>query len=447
LQQNRFARRADRAIRALVPWTRIQAVVSASTRTRAARHSAPASKGAASRPSLAAVAALGLLATGLAACSSGPNRPDFTLSAEANPVVPGFQNVRFYADDDGTNFRERVFAQIQNQVAAHGRGILKGGRSDWLMISGGGEDGAYGAGVMVGLTKAGKRPDFDLVSGVSTGALMAPFVFLGPAYDDELTSIYTEVGRDQFLSILGLRGIFGGMAAASSAPLRATMEEKLSDRTLDAIAAEHRSGRRLYVVTTDLDAQRPVVWDMGAIANSPSPDRRKLFLDVLQASASIPGIFPPVFIEAEADGTVFQEMHVDGGSSMQVLTLPTTIQSVRDPRQRLDRRKRAVYVLMNNTMRPRFEQTKTKTFSIAGRSLSTIIKRHGIQSIEIMYDIAKARGAAFYVTYVGLDFDVELGEPFDPDYMRALYDYGYQRALSGDVWRTAPPTGGALAKN
>jgi len=394
--------------------------------------------------SLAAVLAVSLA---LASCASGPDRPLFNLAEEANPVVPGFEDIRFYADDDGTNFRDHVFAQVMNQVEVGGMGILKKGRSDWLMISGGGEDGAYGAGVMVGLTKAGKRPNFDLVSGVSTGALMAPFVFLGPSYDPQLKSIYTDIDSKQIFKVIGLRGILGGMSAASSAPLRATMEEMVSDKVLDEIAAQHRLGRRLYVVTTDLDAQRPVVWDMGAIAATPSQGRRKLFLDVLQASASIPGIFPPVFITAEADGQTFEEMHVDGGSTMQVLTLPTTIQSMEQSRRRLDKRKRALYILMNNTMRPRFEQTKTKTFSIAGRSLSTIIKRHGIQSIEIMYDITKARGFDFFVTYVGLDFTEDLPAPFDPVYMNALFDYGYQRALAGDVWRTAPPTGGALAKN
>lgn len=394
--------------------------------------------------SLAAVLAVSLA---LASCASGPDRPLFNLAEEANPVVPGFEDIRFYADDDGTNFRDHVFAQVMNQVEVGGMGILKKGRSDWLMISGGGEDGAYGAGVMVGLTKAGKRPNFDLVSGVSTGALMAPFVFLGPSYDPQLKSIYTDIDSKQIFKVIGLRGILGGMSAASSAPLRATMEAMVSDKVLDEIAAQHRLGRRLYVVTTDLDAQRPVVWDMGAIAATPSQGRRKLFLDVLQASASIPGIFPPVFITAEADGQTFEEMHVDGGSTMQVLTLPTTIQSMEQSRRRLDKRKRALYILMNNTMRPRFEQTKTKTFSIAGRSLSTIIKRHGIQSIEIMYDITKARGFDFFVTYVGLDFTEDLPAPFDPVYMNALFDYGYQRALAGDVWRTAPPTGGALAKN
>ncbi|MGX1099401.1 hypothetical protein ACSSVZ_003456 [Amorphus sp. MBR-141] len=395
---------------------------------------------------LRSLAGVLMVSLALAACASGPDRPLFTLSEEANPVVPGFENIRFYADDDGTNFRDHVFAQVMNQVQVGGMGILKKGRSDWLMISGGGEDGAYGAGVMVGLTKAGKRPNFDLVSGVSTGALMAPFVFLGPSYDPQLKSIYTEINKNQIFKIVGLRGILGGMAAASSAPLRATMEEKVSDKVIEEIAAQHRLGRRLYVVTTDLDAQRPVVWDMGAIAASASPNRRKLFLDVLQASASIPGIFPPVFITAEADGQTFEEMHVDGGSTMQILTLPTTIQAQEDPRRRMDKRKRALYILMNNTMRPRFEQTKPKTFSIAGRSLSTIIKRHGIQSIEIMYDLTKARGFDFYVTYVGLDFVEDLPSPFDPVYMNALYDYGYKRALAGDVWRTAPPTGGALAK-
>lgn len=365
----------------------------------------------------------------------------FDADEQAAATVPGFENIRFYADDDGSNFRDRVIAQVKNQVAVGGMEVLNHGTVNWLMISGGGEDGAYGAGVMVGLTKTGKRPDFDMVSGVSTGALMAPFVFLGSAYDKELRSIYTEISRDQIFEVVGLRGIVGGAAAASSAPLRQTMEKKVTERMLDQIAAEHKKGRRLYVVTTNLDAQRPVVWDMGAIAATPSPKRRELFLDVLQASAAIPGVFPPVFITAKADGETFKEMHVDGGSTMQVLTLPTTIQSKTDRRASLDKRKRAVYILMNNTMQPRFEQTKSRTFSIAGRSLSTIIKRHGIQSIEIMYDIAKSRGVAFYVTYVGRDFDKELPEPFDREYMTALFDYGYQRALAGDVWHTKPPTG------
>ncbi|WP_367194692.1 patatin-like phospholipase family protein [Amorphus sp. 3PC139-8] len=387
------------------------------------------------------VAALALTLLALAGCASLPERPDFDADDQAAATVPGFENIRFYADDDGSNFRDHVVAQVMNQVAVNGMEILNHGSVNWLMISGGGEDGAYGAGVMVGLSKTGKRPDFDMVSGVSTGALMAPFVFLGPAYDKELKSIYTEIGRDQIFQIVGLRGIIGGAAAASSAPLRQTMEQKVTKRMLDQIAAEHKKGRRLYVVTTNLDAQRPVVWDMGAIAATPAPNRRKLFLDVLQASAAIPGVFPPVYITAIADGETFKEMHVDGGSTMQVLTLPSRIKATRDRRASLDKRKRALYILMNNTMQPRFEQTKARTFSIAGRSLSTIIKRHGIQSIEIMYDIAKSRGVAFYVTYVGRDFDKELPAPFDQDYMTALFDYGYQRALNGDVWRTRPPTG------
>lgn len=377
----------------------------------------------------------------LAGCATGPQRAQYDAEDEARAIVPGFEDIRFYADDDGSNFRNHIVSQVMNQVAVGGVGILKHGEANWLMISGGGEDGAYGAGVMVGLTKTGKRPKFDLVSGVSTGALMAPFVFLGSRYDPELKSIYTDIERSDIFQIIGLRGLVAGAGAVSSAPLRQTIEEKVSERMLDEIAAEHRKGRRLYVVTTNLDAQRPVVWDMGAIAATPAPNRRKLFLDVLQASASIPGVFPPVFITAEADGERFEEMHVDGGSTMQVLTLPSSITRNADRRARLDKRKRAIYILMNNTMQPRFEQTKARTLSIAGRSLSTIIKRHGIQSIEIMYDIAKERGVGFYVTYVERDFDVELPAPFDQGYMTALFDYGYQRALADDVWRTKPPTG------
>ncbi|ADZ70550.1 patatin-like phospholipase family protein [Polymorphum gilvum] len=375
----------------------------------------------------------------LAACASVPQRATYDETQQAVATIDGFDDIRFYADDDGSAFRNRMIERVLAEVAAKGPDVLKRGSAEWLMISGGGEDGAFGAGLLVGLTDAGQRPQYELVSGVSTGALMAPFAFLGPHYDEQLRRIFTDIGKESVFKFAGLPSLVGGAAAMDTTPLRRTIDAQLTDRMLDEIAAAHRNGRRLYIVTTNLDAQRPVVWDMGKIAATPSPRRRALFLDVLLASASIPGLFPPVFIKAEANGVTIEEMHVDGGTTMQVLTLPTTISPGTARRPSVDRRKRTLYMLMNNSMQPRFDATRSRTFAIAGRSLSTIIKAHGVQSIQIMYDLARKHGAAFNVAYIESDFTKKLPAPFDEAYMEALFDYGYRRALEGRAWRDAPP--------
>lgn len=390
---------------------------------------------------VARVAGLLVAALLLSACMTMTERVAFDEQLQASAAIPGFQDIRFYADDDGTAFRDRMIERVMNEVAVKGVDVLKHGSTEWLMLSGGGEDGAFGAGVLVGLSATGQRPEYELVSGVSTGALIAPFAFLGPRYDDRLRRVYTEIGKESIFRIQ-IGGLVGGSAAFDTTPFRETLAREVSDAMLDEIAEAHRNGRRLFVVTTNLDAQRPVVWDMGRIAGTPSPNRRKLFLDVLLASASIPGLFPPVLIEAEADGKRFQEMHVDGGTTMQVLTLPTTISPDGEKRPAVDRRKRTLYMLMNNRMRPDFDTVRNRTFSIAGRSLSTMIKAHGLQSIQIMYDLAQRHDVAFRVAWVEDDFDEELPSPFDQAYMRTLFDYGYRRALEGNVWRDRPPGGG-----
>lgn len=375
----------------------------------------------------------------LASCASVVTRSEFDEREQVAARVLGFETVRFYGDGDGSEFRNRLAERLRNEIAVRGRGVLNGGYAEWLMLSGGGEDGAFGAGVLVGMTKMNQRRQYELVSGVSTGALIAPFAFLGPDYDPSLREVYTELGKDDILKFAGIGSIISGTSVFDTAPLRSVIAKHVDEEFLNKVAAEHRKGRRLYVVTTNLDAQRPVIWDMGAIAATNNPQRAELFHSVLLASASIPGVFPPVFIDADANGRKVQEMHVDGGTTMQVLTLPSTIDQNAPLARRFDRRRKTLYMLMNNKMSPSFDRVQTRTFSIAGRSLSTIIKAHGIQSIEIMYELARRNGARFQLTYIDPDFNAKLKEPFDKEYMGALFEYGYQRALNGRVWRDSPP--------
>ncbi len=257
-----------------------------------------------------ALRALVLSAVLLGACASEPRTP-FTESEQMAAVPIGMSNIRYWADST---------AHTVQGVARHAV-VQKGRPFVYLALSGGGGGGAFGAGVLNGWSESGTRPQFTIVSGVSTGALIAPFAFLGPAYDDRLRQIYTNgaaqrlVGQPNPLGALFDAGVFGRER------LRGLVERYLDDDFIRAIAREDQKGRRLLVVTTNLDAQRAVVWDMGAIATRDDPKAFDL-RDVLAASASVPVVFAPQLIDVEANDRVFQEMHGDAALSAAVYTLP-----------------------------------------------------------------------------------------------------------------------------
>ena len=256
---------------------------------------------------IAAVVLGGLL---LAGCAT-PRIP--YTSQEDNVAEPlGIAGLRFWADGPNGAYR---------WAGRHPRAVLAARTpgASWLALSGGAEDGAYGAGVLSGWTKSGTRPQFSVVSGVSTGALIAPLAFLGPSYDGELRALYRETPADQLYRSYGPFGI-AGSSLYDSGPLRTLVEQYMNPQTMAEIAREHRKGRRLYVITTNLDVQRGLIWDMGAIASTGHPGALKLMQDVLMASASPPGLFAPVKIEVEANGRRFEEMHVDGAITEQLFT-------------------------------------------------------------------------------------------------------------------------------
>ena len=318
-------------------------------------------------------------------------------------------------------------------------------------MSGGGADGAFGAGILNGWTENGTRPEFEIVTGISTGALIAPFAFLGPDWDDELEEVYTTLTTDSVLILDILGGLTGGLALTDVAPFRQTIEQYATQEMFDLIAAEHRKGRRLFIGTTALDAARPVVWDIGAIANSGVSGALSLFHDILQASAAIPGAFPPVLIDIEIDGERYTELHVDGGVSSQIFIYPAQI-STRD----FDKSsnmvfERTVYAIRNTTVRPPYGGFRPRLIPILRRSISTLISYQGIGDLYRMATKANRDGTDFKLISIPESWDRVPNEPFDKEYMRELYLLGYKIGRDGGSWRNTPlpqdPVAGGLVTN
>lgn len=248
-------------------------------------------------------------------------RTPYTESESEVAVPMGVPGVRAWADVPLSVLRGQV---------AHLPALNAGHQFSILALSGGGEHGAFGAGLLCGWSESGRRPTFDVVTGVSTGALMAPFAFLGSAYDQRLKALYTEVSFHSILSGSPLTGLFGE-AFTISRPLQRVIARQVDQSMLADVAAAHRQGRRLFVVTTNLDAQRAVLWNMGAIAASGQQSSLDLFRKVILASACVPGLFDPVLIESEANGRRFKEMHVDGGTAFALFAVPLKLLAASQP--------------------------------------------------------------------------------------------------------------------
>lgn len=237
--------------------------------------------------------------------------------------IPYIVDARFWGDTRPTGIKDHlatVKAQIrENDPEAIFESI------DYLAISGGGADGAYGAGLLTGWTQTGQRPEFRIVTGTSTGALIAPFAFLGPKYDATLKRLYTTTSTKDILKVRSLFAILTSDSAADSTPLHNLLEDVIDVEMLQDIIIEHDKGRRLFIGTTNLDAKRPVIWNIGYIAKSGAPNALALIRDIMVASASIPGVFQPVYVQVEADGRKYDEIHVDGGTASQVFLYPASL--------------------------------------------------------------------------------------------------------------------------
>jgi hypothetical protein len=338
----------------------------------------------------------------------------FTADADAVARIPGIADARFFADS---------VADFQKALPAK--------PGPWLILSSGGEDGAFGAGLLNGLSASGRRPDFSVVTGVSTGALMAPFAFAGAKYDNALRDAYTRItAADVFEA---------GQTAQSFLddwPLKDFIAKQITPALLADIAAQYRAGRRLFIVTTDLDAERSVVWNMGAIAAHGGDEARNLFRKILLASSSVPGAFPPVPIEVEGDGKRFSELHADGGVGGQFFVAPAALLSATAD-YRLPAT--ALYIIINTGLQPEFDVVQQATPQILTQSVDMAVKTDTRLMIDRAYHAAKHSGIGFNIATIPPSFNAPSRGPFDPHYMGALFRTGYALGKSATPFNTEPP--------
>ena len=391
-----------------------------------------------SRGGLPALVAMLMLLSGCAGVVQRNPVPELSVEDAA---VTGFPNVRFWGDQQPEN-AVQMMREARDRQAAAGLLYDASGKlrpSTFLALSGGGSEGAFGAGLLNGWTAAGTRPEFSVVTGVSTGALIAPFAFVGPDYDDYLEAFYTTTHTEDIFRLRALLSVLGRDSFSDTSPLQALLATHVDESFLKRVADEYFRGRTLWIGTTNLDAQRPVIWDMGAIAASDHPRAAELFRAVMLASAAIGGAFPPVYMPVELDGEVYDEMHVDGGTANQVFLYPAAL-DVKGFSERLEwERPRRVYVIRNAKISPQWEAVKPRLTRIAVRSVATLIKTQGIGDLFRLYVGAMRDGMEYKLAYISDDFEAERESQFDPVYMRKLFDFAYALAKEGYPWVNEPP--------
>lgn len=388
---------------------------------------------------LAPFVALLVTALVLAGCATPQRLPAVPLSLASNAVPLDIPDARFYADSDVDRISLLASQAYQRAKASGLAGGKHRGRA-FLAISGGGDDGAFGAGLLAGWSARGDRPQFTVVTGVSTGALSAPFAFLGSDYDEQLKSIYTETGPDDVFQQRTLMAAVANDAMADATPLRNKIASFVDADMVQRIAEEYGKGRILLILTTNLDQGRSVIWNIGAIAASGHPGARELIVDVLLASAALPGIFPPVMIGITVNGKHYQEMHVDGGAVSQVFLYPPSFNLKKKMKElHVTDAKPAAYIIRNGRLRRPEEDVERKTLKIAQQAISTMTTSNGVNDLYRMYLTTKRDGVAFNMAFIDEGFHVPYKGPFDKAYMNALYTHGFRMGLAGHEWHTTPP--------
>jgi predicted acylesterase/phospholipase RssA len=382
------------------------------------------------------------LAAGLPGCGTPERGPPVPVNRSSEAKVLGVPNERFFPTHGIDPMEAEFVAAMDRQLRTRGlKSLARLPELELLAVSGGGENGAFGAGLLCGWTEHGDRPTFDLVTGISTGALTAPFAFLGSSYDPQLRAVYTETPATEILSKRGITAALFNDAMADNAPLYKTISRYLDQRMLSAIATAYDQGRLLLIASTDLDAQLPVIWNIGAIAKSGHPRAADTISRILLASAAIPGAFPPSMIDVTLDGKTYQEMHVDGGAFAQTFLYPSQLTRNRAERRRTGQPviEARAFIIRNGRLDPEWSTVERQTLGIAGRAISTMIAASGLNDVIRIYNITQRDGIDYNLAYIGRDFNETLPAPFDAHYMRALYDYGFQRARRGYDWAKKPP--------
>ena len=372
----------------------------------------------------------------VAACGNSTRKsaiPDAQLQSAS---ISGMEDIRYVPS---TKAGVKSYLQeIKTAVAKRPQDPSR--QTNLLALSGGGDNGAFGAGLLVGWTQRGDRPMFDQVTGISTGALIAPFAFLGSDYDQSLQTLFTQVSPDDIYRERGKLGVLFNDALADASPLKSLIDKTVDTIMLKRIADEYQKrGRLLLIGTTNIDSGSLVLWNMGRIAAIGTPDSAALFRNVMLASAAVPGAFPPVLFDAEVDGREYHELHVDGGLAAQVYLYPSAVSKAAIQSGVIKSRKREAYIIRNARLSIGWEETERNGLGVLNRSYKKIVQSQGLGNLYQIYEIARRDKVGFNLAYIGNDFEAAHPAEFDKAYMNALFQYGYEKSLKGYPWQHMPP--------
>ena len=386
---------------------------------------------------LALLTALVFLSQGCMALHVRQPLPEHLMDQAEVADLPG---IRAWGDTLSESLEKSAIESIRQEMAAN-HGKLEP-EANFLALSGGGGDGAFGAGILCGWTEAGTRPRFKLVTGISTGALIAPFAFLGPEYDATL-KVYTMVTQEEIFRRRSLLTVLWRDSLADTGPLANLIAKYIDEPLLQAVAAEHQRGRRLFIGTTQFDAQRLVIWNMGAIAASGHPEALTLFRKILLASASIPGFFPPQYVKVEAGGRHYEEMHVDGGAMAQVILYEDALKPFADMDKiqeiKMTGRAKTLYIIRNGHVKPNWEKVRPRLAPITSRAIATLIQSQGIGDLYRLFTFARRDRMDFNLAAIPEDFPSPPSEMFNQSYMNQVFDLAFAMARKGYPWKKYPP--------
>lgn len=379
-----------------------------------------------------------LLIFALSGCVSAPSRNALPEDSYDQVTLPGGPTARMWGDAAIVDVQQRIDI-FKQQFAHRDPDELAREERFYLSISGGGASGAFAAGLLKGWTESGTRPEMWVVTGISTGALIAPFAFLGSDYDEELETLYTNLSTSDLIKKrFILRGLTSD-ALADTQPLRELLREYVDQEMISDIAREYSRGRRLLIGTTNLDAERPVIWNIGAIATEGTAESAQLIRDVMLASASVPGMFPPVRITVQAEGQEYDELHVDGGVTSQVFFYPAQLNMLTSAAAVGLSANQSIFIIRNGVLAPSWDEVSPKLGSIVSASIETLIRTQGLGDLYRIYLGAKRDEMPFHLAFIPSDFDRSMDEAFDPKYMRSLFEMAYQASRNGYDWADSPP--------
>jgi len=374
------------------------------------------------------------IASTLLGCSNLPRAEAVPsrLTESALPADAG--DARFWPDLDqgrAMEIAQLASARERSALFQHGQSDARLPPASYLALSSGGDDGAFAAGLLVGWTSRGDRPVFDVVTGVSAGALIAPFAFLGSEYDSILRTVSSRIERRDILHRRGLLAVLTSDGIADDRPLASIIEKYVNENLMRDIARAYAQGRLLFIGTTDLDARQLVVWDMGAIASRGDAPALELFRKIMLASTAIPGVFPPVMIDVEAGGKRYQEMHVDGAVLTQIFLFPGQIAP--------EQRERHLYVIRNGRIDAPWGSIERRATAVAHRAIDVLVDREALNDIHRIQLLAQQNGADLNIAYIDSGFSYPHHRLFEGDYMQHLFQYSYQLAAVGDQWCKSLP--------